>query len=240
MGGRLTAASEGLGRGTTFTLRVPIGAADGADEDEAEDAAAETNAEVCDIDANWHDAAVVAPLPLRVLAADDDALCRKVLHKGLARLGASTTVVEDGAAAVAAFAAERGAFDLILLDQNMPVLTGVAATAAIRRIGEQLGLPQPPPVYLLSGDSQPEVLAAALEAGASGHLPKPVPLAAVATLLAAARRRVDAAAAREQGVAAVPPRTPPDAGDSPLRRRRCSDSAIARVSAGSATPFLRA
>ncbi len=239
MGGRLTAASEGLGRGTTFTLLVPIGAADGSDEDEAEDAAAETNAEVCDIDAN--DAPVVAALPLRVLAADDDALCRKVLHKGLARLGAAATVVEDGAAAVAAFASERGAFDLILLDQNMPVLTGVAATAAIRRIGEQLGLPQPPPVYLLSGDSQPEVLASAREAGAAGHLPKPVPLAAVATLLEAARRRVDAAAAREAGVAVMPPRTPPDVCDaSPPRRRRCSESAIARVSAGSATPFLRA
>ena len=68
--------------------------------------------------------------PVRILAAEDNPTNRKVLAALLAPLGLDLTVVDDGQAAIDQWRA--AAFDLILMDIQMPGVSGLAAAQAIR------------------------------------------------------------------------------------------------------------
>jgi CheY-like chemotaxis protein len=83
----------------------------------------------------------------------------------------SLTVVENGADAVAAFRAEP--FDLILMDVQMPVMDGLTAIRLIR--AHEAVEPRPrTPVLALTANAMREHVDASREAGADGHLTKPV------------------------------------------------------------------
>jgi signal transduction histidine kinase/ActR/RegA family two-component response regulator len=69
---------------------------------------------------------------LRVLVVDDSEVNRFILCELLATLGIKATMARNGEEAVAAFS--RSALDIILMDIQMPVMDGVAATAAIQRL----------------------------------------------------------------------------------------------------------
>ena len=66
----------------------------------------------------------------RILVAEDDQTNQLIARKMLEKIGATVVVVTDGLLAVQA--AEKSAFDLILMDLMMPNLSGVEATARIR------------------------------------------------------------------------------------------------------------
>ena len=108
---------------------------------------------------------------LRVLVADDHPTNRKVVDLILTGAGAETTCVEDGAQALEVFRA--GAFDLVLMDMQMPVLDGLSAVRAIRAWEAEQGRP-PTLVMMLTANTLPEHVAAGVEAGADGHIPKPI------------------------------------------------------------------
>jgi DNA-binding NarL/FixJ family response regulator len=108
-------------------------------------------------------------MTIRVLLADDDALVRA----GLALiLGGSPSIevvgeAQDGAEAAARIRA--GGVDVVLMDIRMPVMDGIAATAAIRT------LPAPPKVIVLTTFDADEYVVRALAAGANGFLLKDTP-----------------------------------------------------------------
>jgi len=106
---------------------------------------------------------------LSVLVADDNPTNREVLGKILERAGHSVTLAADGDLALDAM--EAGSFDIVLLDRNMPGLSGLETLQAIRlmtRGRERL------PVVLLSADVTLEAKKECLEAGADSFIPKPV------------------------------------------------------------------
>ena len=75
--------------------------------------------------------ALARPLrPLRVLVAEDNAVNQKVVLGMLAEQGHEITVVDNGRDAVAA--AGRQTFDIVLMDVQMPGMSGIEATQAIR------------------------------------------------------------------------------------------------------------
>lgn len=117
--------------------------------------------------------------PLRVLLADDHPANRKVVEVMLAAAHAELTAVEDGAQAVEAFG--RDAYDLVLMDMQMPVMDGLTATRAIRALETQTGRPRTP-LLMLTANAMNEHVEAGREAGADGHVTKPVTMA---TLFAA-------------------------------------------------------
>ena len=69
-------------------------------------------------------------LPLRILVAEDHPVNQRLVCAFLAPGRHEVVVVDDGAAAIAAL--DAGAFDVVLMDVQMPGMDGVEATAAIR------------------------------------------------------------------------------------------------------------
>jgi two-component system sensor histidine kinase RpfC len=106
---------------------------------------------------------------LKVLVADDNAVNRTVLAKILERANHALTLVEHGEEALDAI--EREAFDIAILDRNMPGTSGIEAVRALRMMemgGAHL------PVIILSADVTEEARREAMEAGADLYLTKPV------------------------------------------------------------------
>jgi signal transduction histidine kinase/CheY-like chemotaxis protein len=116
---------------------------------------------------------------VRVLVADDHATNQTVVRMMLDQFGVETTVVDNGAEAVEIL--EREPFDLVFMDMQMPVMDGLEATRVIRQTERLTGRPRMP-VIMLSANALPEHIEAGRQAGADGHVAKPV---TAASLLAA-------------------------------------------------------
>lgn len=102
---------------------------------------------------------------LRVLAADDSASNRLIITQMLELQEHDVVTVADGAEAVERF--QPGEFDVILMDMEMPTMSGTEAAQALRESG--VGVP----IIALTGHSAPEQIQKCLDAGMNGHLSKP-------------------------------------------------------------------
>jgi CheY-like chemotaxis protein len=103
-----------------------------------------------------------------VLVVDDTATNRQILAVFLKKLGHTVDLAEDGAQAVAAFAAKS--YDLVIMDVMMPVMDGYEATRRIKAMSGTRWVP----VIFLSALDKDENLVTGLEAGGDDYLPKPV------------------------------------------------------------------
>ncbi len=101
---------------------------------------------------------------MKVLIADDDADLRELIAFGLAQAGYLVIKVADGPQALERFAAESP--DLVVLDINMPGMSGFAVCEAIRRRSRV-------PVLMLTVRGEEEDLVRALDLGADDYLTKP-------------------------------------------------------------------
>jgi CheY-like chemotaxis protein len=110
---------------------------------------------------------------LAVLVVEDNAVNRSVLRALLDALGITADEATDGEHAVRA-TAER-AYDLVLMDCQMPVLDGYEATRAIRA-REQARGERRVPILALTAHVGPEHEERALESGMDAHLTKPIRL----------------------------------------------------------------
>lgn len=151
MGGALDCLGR-PGQGSSFWFSLPLG--------DAHDSALE------DMDAEAEPGQVG-----RALVVDDNPTNRRVAELLLNAFGAEVVSVEDGEQAVEAFLHDR--FDVILMDMMMPVMDGIAATEAIRRIEADQGRARTP-LVMLTANTLPCHIEASLEAGADAHLAKPV------------------------------------------------------------------
>ncbi len=110
---------------------------------------------------------------LRILVAEDNPVNQKVARRLLERRGHSVEIVSDGRQAVASHG--RTAFDLILMDLQMPELDGCEATIAIRRTeatdGHRL------PIIALTAHAMLGEVDRCLAAGMDGYITKPIDIA---------------------------------------------------------------
>jgi signal transduction histidine kinase/ActR/RegA family two-component response regulator len=130
--------------------------------------------------------------PVRVLAAEDNPANRRVLATLLAASPVELVFAEDGAQALDAWRAE--AFDLVLMDVNMPVLDGVAALAQMR-LAEATSPRARTLVWMLTANVFDDDVARYRADGADGVLRKPIDTVALFSLLAqVAQAKAEAAA----------------------------------------------
>jgi len=127
-----------------------------------------------------HDAAPAMGRALRVLVAEDNLTNQLVLRALLEPLDLDLDLVTNGAEAVAAF--QEGAFDLVLMDIQMPVMSGVEAALAIRRI-EAAGDRGHIPIIALSANVMTHHLAEYRAAGMDAHVAKPIEIEKLYALL---------------------------------------------------------
>jgi signal transduction histidine kinase len=169
-GGTVEADSEGLDKGSTFTVRLPRAVRGdlGAPAPRAPQIAA------------------ASPAGKRVLIVDDNLDAAETLAMMLQLLGQQTHQEHDGKAALRA--AQDFRPDVVFLDIGLPGLSGHEVASRIRR---DLGMTD---VYLiaLSGYGTEEDRRKSFYAGFDSHLVKPLDPATLPGILAAAERRVHA------------------------------------------------
>lgn len=117
----------------------------------------------------------------RILVAEDNATNQEVAAAILRKLGARADLVQNGAEAIAALA--RADYDLVLMDCEMPVLDGYAATAKIRA-GEAGARPLGIPIVALTADAVSGDREKCIAVGMNDYIAKPVEPRHLAEVLA--------------------------------------------------------
>jgi signal transduction histidine kinase/DNA-binding response OmpR family regulator len=107
--------------------------------------------------------------PLNILVAEDVAVNRKVIELYLTRMGFTPECVACGEEALEA--TRRSAFDLIIMDMQMPGMDGIEATRAILA---ECDINRPPYIFALTANVFSEQKKAAKEAGMNDYLIKPL------------------------------------------------------------------
>ena len=117
-----------------------------------------------------------SPLSARVLLAEDTPINQTLATIILTRMGCEVTVANNGLEAVDAFKA--GAFDLVLMDIQMPEMGGIEATQAIREMESQLAR-RPTPIIAVTANALKGDRERYLDAGMNGYVSKPISVEAL-------------------------------------------------------------
>lgn len=113
--------------------------------------------------------------PLKVLLAEDNAVNVQVARRLLEKLGCQVDVAENGLRAIAMV--EQNAYDLVLMDMQMPLCDGPRATEAIR--ARESASARPLPIYALTANVMADDRDLCLRAGMNGFVTKPITTAAL-------------------------------------------------------------
>jgi len=107
---------------------------------------------------------------LRILLAEDNTVNQRIASKILEKLGWKVTVVNNGQEVLDIL--NNQTFDVILMDDNMPLLTGIEATQVIRREEKQTGLHVP--VIAMTANAMAGDREKYLASGMDGYVSKPI------------------------------------------------------------------
>jgi len=107
-----------------------------------------------------------------VLLVEDYPVNQQVAMRNLTGAGYSVDIACNGQEAVDFF--ERGGYDLILMDVQMPVMDGIEATRIIRALERDARPPQRVPIIALTAHAVKDYIDACLKAGMDDYLIKPV------------------------------------------------------------------
>jgi len=164
MGGKLTVHSD-LGKGSTFGITIPTGDLEGVGMLDSPAEAVKARNEALEPRIPAADALA----GVRILLAEDSLDNRRLIRSVLVKAGAEVEVAEDGRAAVDRAGAPGGpAFDLILMDMQMPEMDGYQATRELRE--QEVSVP----IIALTAHAMNGDREKCLSAGCTDYLPKPI------------------------------------------------------------------
>ena len=129
---------------------------------------------------------------IRLLVADDSEDNRFLVDAYLKGIPCSIDNAGNGLEAVELFKQKR--YDLVLMDGEMPIMDGYAATREIRRFEKECTVPrEATPILAFTAHAQEDMTARALEAGCVGVLTKPIRRVTLLEALATYRRNAPTA-----------------------------------------------
>ena len=163
MGGGLAVEST-AGVGSTFSLKVSLAVRDGLSGQQAR--RGEQN-----LTELW------AGKPLRILLVDDQEINLLLASRILEKAGHTTVMTRNGREALRQW--EKGAFDLILMDIQMPVMDGIKATVAIREREREAQAGAHIPIIALTAHALNEERTFILSHGFDGFITKPIEVGAM-------------------------------------------------------------
>jgi CheY-like chemotaxis protein len=108
----------------------------------------------------------------RILVSDDDPRCREAVREALEPKGYSTELTSCGSEAIEVV--RREVVHVVIIDMNMPDMTGVETVMVIRR---EVAIA--PPSILMSGEDPMAIMRKALDAHFESFLPKPFDIIAL-------------------------------------------------------------
>jgi CheY-like chemotaxis protein len=111
---------------------------------------------------------------IHILLAEDNKLNLEIFRRLIVSCNFKCSCVVDGQEAVDEWKNNPGKFDLILMDLQMPVKTGIEATKEIRKIEKENLVRNPIPIVALTATTFPDELQKALNAGMNVCLTKPI------------------------------------------------------------------
>jgi two-component system sensor histidine kinase/response regulator len=162
---------------------------------------------------------------MRLLVVEDNLINQQVALELLNAEGASVEIAGNGRLGVAAVAAANPPFDAVLMDLQMPVLDGYAATQAIRQQLKLVDLP----VIAMTANAMASDREACLAAGMNDHVGKPIDLSDLVRVL---NRHTHRASASSSAVAPTDP--PAESGTQPTVGHVDVDGALERLGGNTA------
>ena len=159
LGGRV-AVSSTFGMGSTFSLTIGTGSVDDVPmlEHAAEDSPNDIPTPLTKADR----------LGCRILLAEDSIDNQRLISLILQKAGAQLTIAENGQAALKEVAQQADAFDVVLMDMQMPVVDGYEATRRLRQQGFRR------PIVALTAHATADDRRKCLDAGCDDFIPKPI------------------------------------------------------------------
>lgn len=158
MGGTIEVFSE-VDKGSLFRVEVELGISESRAEEQGKGKSPEAEEEG-------------SLQGLNFLAAEDNEINAEILSEILASEGASCEILENGRLVLERFMeSEKGEFDAILMDVQMPVMNGYEATRAIRQLPRE---DADIPIIAMTANAFVEDEKEALKAGMNVHLAKPI------------------------------------------------------------------
>ncbi len=174
-GGAVRAESDGLGRGATFVVQLPLAAVRERLERATGRAPAPPPAAPVGIESAGADVA-----ELRVLVVDDDPDARDLVSRLLAEHRAEVTTAGSAAEAMERISAQS--FDVLVTDIGMPGEDGYSLLRRVRSLGPDHGGDLP--AVALTAYARPEDRLKAIHAGFQTHVAKPVDPAELIAIVA--------------------------------------------------------
>ena len=156
MGGTMTAESDGPGRGCTFSFSIRAPAVAGA---AAQPARAKAQL----------DPQMAARHPLRILLAEDNLVNQKLAMRLLGQMGYTADLASNGVEAFEAI--ERKAYDVVLMDVQMPEMDGLQAS---RRITAKWPAHERPRIVAMTANAMQGDREECLAAGMDDYVTKPI------------------------------------------------------------------